>query len=79
MDLEILQRRLTLRFDYYDDRTSGLLLTVSVTPSLGFASYTENMGEQSNKGYEFDLNAVVIRNKHFDWAVNFSGLIIRTG
>ena len=73
MDLEILQRRLTLRFDYYDDRTSGLLLPVSVTPSLGFASYTENMGEQSNKGYEFDLNAVVIRNKHFDWAVNFSG------
>ena len=73
LDLEILQRRLTLRFDYYDDRTSGLLLPVSVTPSLGFASYTENMGEQSNKGYEFDLNAVVIRNKHFDWAVNFSG------
>ena len=72
LDLEILQRRLTLRFDY-DDRTSGLLLPVSVTPSLGFASYTENMGEQSNKGYEFDLNAVVIRNKHFDWAVNFSG------
>ena len=73
LDLEILQRRLTLRFDYYDDRTSGLLLPVSVTPSLGFASYTENMGEQSNKGYEFDLNAVVIRNENFDWAVNFSG------
>ncbi|MFR6382360.1 MAG: hypothetical protein ACLUOS_09325 [Odoribacter splanchnicus] len=39
MDLEILQRRLTLRFDYYDDRTSGLLLPVSVTPSLDLQLY----------------------------------------
>lgn len=73
LDLEVLQRRLTLRFDYYNDLTSGLLLPVSVTPSLGFDSYTENLGEQSNKGYEFDLNVVILRHKEFDWAVNFSG------
>ena len=73
LDLEVMQRRLTIRFDYYNDLTSGLLLPVSVAPSLGFSSYTENFGEQRNKGYEFDLNAVVIRKKNFDWAVNISG------
>lgn len=72
-DLEVMQRRLALRFDYYDDRTNGLLLPVSVTPSLGFANYTENFGKQRNKGYEFDLNAVLIRRDQFDFAVNFSG------
>jgi len=73
LDLEILQRRFTLRVDYYNDKTNGLLLPVSVTPSLGFTSYTENFGEQTNKGYEFDMNAVVIRKKNFDLAINFSG------
>lgn len=73
LDLEVMQRRLTVRFDYYNDLTSGLLLPVSVAPSLGFSSYTENFGEQRNKGYEFDLNAVIIRKKNFDWAVNISG------
>jgi len=73
LDLEILERRFSLRADYYNDKTNGLLLPVSVTPSLGFTSYTENFGEQTNKGYEFDLNAVVIRKKNFDFAINFSG------
>lgn len=73
LDVEILQRRFTLRVDYYNDKTNGLLLPVSVTPSLGFTSYTENFGEQTNKGYEFDMNAVVIRKKNFDFAINFSG------
>lgn len=73
IDLEVLNRRLTARFDYYNDKTDGLLLPVTVAPSVGFISYTENLGEQSNKGYEFDLNAVIIRNKTIDWAVNVSG------
>lgn len=73
LDLEILQRRLSLRFDYYNDRTDGLLLPVTVAPSLGFASYTENYGEQTNRGYEFDINAVLVRTDNFDFAVDFSG------
>lgn len=73
LDFEVMQRRLALRVEYYNDRTDGLLLPVSVTPSLGFEKYTENFGEQKNKGYEFDLNAVLIRHKDFDLAVNFSG------
>lgn len=72
-DMEILQRRLSLRVEYYNNKTDGLLLPVSVAPSLGFVSYTENFGEQRNTGYEFDLNAVILRKKDFDWAVNFSG------
>lgn len=73
LDLEVLARRFTLRVDYYNDRTNGLLLPVSVTPSLGFTSYTENFGEQTNEGFEFDMNAVIIRNKNLDVGLNFSG------
>lgn len=73
LDLNVMERRLSLTFNYYNDRTEGLLIPVTVPPSLGFRSYTENYGEQSNKGYEFDLNAVIMRTKDFDWAVSVSG------
>lgn len=73
IDLEVLDRRIALRVDYYYDTTDALLLPVSVTPSLGFMDYTDNLGEQTNRGLEFDLTAVIVRNKEFDWAVNVSG------
>ncbi len=74
LDVELFNRRLTLGFNYYHNVTDGLLLPVSVAPSLGFTSYTENFGEQSNKGYDVNINAVVLRTKDFDWAVSFSGM-----
>ncbi len=73
IDLEVLDRRLAARFDYYDNQTKSLLIPMSTAPSAGFSQYTENMGEQTNHGYEFDITAVIVRRPNFDWAVNFSG------
>lgn len=73
IDFEVLKRRLTARFDIYKETTEGLLIPVTVAPSLGFSSYTENYGEQSNRGIEFNINAVVLRKKDLDIAINFSG------
>ncbi len=73
IDLMVLQRRITARFDVYYNKTSALLLPVSTPTSMGFASYTENLGKQINRGYEFDVTGVVIRRPNFDWALNFSG------
>ncbi|MDO5663872.1 MAG: SusC/RagA family TonB-linked outer membrane protein [Bacteroidia bacterium] len=73
LDFSLLKRRLSFRFDYYNDKTLGLLLPVTVAPSLGFSSYTENYGEQLNQGYEFNISGVVVRNKDFDLALYASG------
>jgi TonB-linked SusC/RagA family outer membrane protein len=73
VDVEFFARRLTARFEYYNNLTNSLLLPVSVPPSLGFKSYTENFGKQSNQGYEFDLGGVIIRDRDWDWAVNVNG------
>lgn len=73
IDWEIIKRRFSFRFDYYNDETSGLLLPVTVAPSLGFNTYTENFGKAKNRGYEFSVQAVIVRSRDFDWAVNFSG------
>jgi TonB-linked SusC/RagA family outer membrane protein len=63
-----LWKRLTLNFSWYDKRTRDMVTSVTIPSSSGFISYTDNMGEVSNKGYEFMLNLSVLQGK--DWNVN---------
>lgn len=53
---------LDITFDYYIKNTQNLLTPVSLPPSAGFSSYTENLGETKNKGVEYKLNYRVIRD-----------------
>lgn len=59
MDLGLLQERVQLTADYYDKKTTDLLLNVTLPTSSGFSSVLQNVGAVGNKGYEFQLN---IRN-----------------
>ena len=53
---------LDVTFDYYVKNTENLLTPVSLPPSAGFSSYTENLGETKNKGVEFKVNDRVLKN-----------------
>jgi TonB-linked SusC/RagA family outer membrane protein len=65
-----LWRRFTVNFSWYDKRTKDMVTNVSIPSSSGFTSYTDNMGEVSNKGYEIMLNWAILQGK--DWNVNVS-------
>jgi len=43
----------TIRFDLYSNITKDLLTDITVSPSVGFSTYKENMGETLNKGFQF--------------------------
>lgn len=72
-DLDFWEGRLSLTAEYFQERTKDLLLDLSIPPSLGFASYKENLGEMENKGWELSLRSQVIRNaeKNIYWALAF--------
>lgn len=53
---------LDITFDYYIKNTKNLLTPVSIPPSVGFNSYTENLGETQNKGIEAKINYRAIKN-----------------
>lgn len=74
-DIGLFNDRLSFTFDIYKRRTTNLLASVTVAPSLGFSSYTENIGETENNGYEFSLRYMFLRNvsRRLYWSVNFSG------
>lgn len=71
-DIELFAGRIGLTADYYDKRTSHLLLNASLPGSTGYLSAFENIGQVKNGGWEFTLNTVIIRTKDFTWSSSFN-------
>src|SRR5690606_3376647 len=60
-DLGLFDNRLSITADYYHKRTSNLLASVPLPPSLGFTSTLDNLGEIENQGVELSVNANVLK------------------
>ncbi len=62
--------RLSGSVDFFYRLTSDMLFQVPVTPSLGYSSYYDNIGDMSNIGVEVVLNGDLVRTKNVVWSVN---------
>ncbi|MDD2424421.1 MAG: SusC/RagA family TonB-linked outer membrane protein [Bacteroidales bacterium] len=71
MDIDLFNKRFVATFDYYKENSKDALTPVTIPPSLGFTSYTENLGEVSNSGYEIKLSIGIIsdRTKDLNWII----------
>ena len=69
-ELSLFGDLLYVKGSYYDKRTIDLVNDVTVPTSTGFTSYRDNVGEVSNKGYEFDVRVSAYQTK--DWSVIFN-------
>jgi TonB-linked SusC/RagA family outer membrane protein len=65
-----LWNRLTFNFSWYDKRTHDMVTNITIPSASGFTSYTDNMGEVSNKGYEINMNLAVLKGR--DWGLNIA-------
>lgn len=60
IDLQLFNRRLSATANIYRDDSEDALTQVSLPPSLGFVSYTENLGRVRNTGYELNLTGTLV-------------------
>lgn len=67
INFSILKNRLSGTLDYYDMKTTDLLLPRSLPAIIGYKSVMSNMGELKNHGFEATLNSVNMKKKDFDW------------
>lgn len=67
-----LKEVLTLRADYYIQRTEDLLSDISIPPSTGFLKYMENLGVIENRGYEVALQLTPWQDRGKRAYVSFS-------
>jgi TonB-linked SusC/RagA family outer membrane protein len=63
--------RISGTIDFYNEKTTDLLLFVPLSRTSGFNSALQNVGSMSNRGIEFDLNADIVKSD-FLWNVNIN-------
>ncbi len=71
LDFGILNNRISGELDYYEKKTSGLLLNVNIPGTSGFTTQTKNVGKLENKGVELVLNTQNLVGK-FKWNTSFN-------
>ncbi|MDR6781478.1 SusC/RagA family TonB-linked outer membrane protein [Pedobacter africanus] len=72
----LFNNRLALDANLYRDVTQDALTSISLAPSTGFTSFSDNLGKLQNTGLELDVRYKVIDNraKNISWFVNVNGL-----
>jgi TonB-linked SusC/RagA family outer membrane protein len=61
--------RINVSFDAYYKKTSDLLVDLPVESTTGLSARTVNIGEISNKGVEFSVNAKLVDAGEFKWTL----------
>jgi len=71
-DLMLFEGRYKFFFDYFENNQDGLILAVPTPPTFGVPgnSYYANIGQLTNKGYEFSGEAILVNNKNFTLSVD---------
>lgn len=73
LDFGFLDNRITGSVDIYLKKTKDLLATVSVPAGSNFSNQLiTNIGSLHNKGFEFTLNAEIIKSKDWNWNASFN-------
>lgn len=67
LDLAFFNNRLQLTVDAYKNSANDLLLAVQIPPTTGYTTQIQNIGATSNRGIEFQLNAIPVQTKSFTW------------
>ena len=65
--------RVSATIEFYNRKTSDLLMDMPLSMTTGFSDMLTNTGEVQNRGIEIDIQADILRSKNFSWtsSLNF--------
>ena len=69
IDLTLFNGFFTMIFDYYDNTTTGLILSRNIVPSSGYGGYLTNIGSMRNWGFELSPAFRIVNQKDFTWSL----------
>jgi outer membrane receptor protein involved in Fe transport len=72
LDMGFLKNRIVASVDYYDSRTSDLLLLRKLPTTTGGNAILQNIGKTQNSGIEIAINTVNIDSRNFKWTSNIT-------
>ena len=74
IDFSVLDSRITGTIEFYDTKTTDILLKRNLPAATGYSTVWDNLGKLSNKGIEVTLNTINVKTGDFKWEtmINFS-------
>jgi len=72
VDFGLIKGRISGSVDFYDTRTSDLLLDRGLPPTTGVTTVKQNIGKTNNRGVEITLTSTNIRTNNLTWTSNFT-------
>jgi TonB-linked SusC/RagA family outer membrane protein len=70
LDLRFFKNRITVSATGYSNRTTDVILPISVPAATGYTTRNANAAELKNNGVEFEVSANIIRSGSFRWNVS---------
>ena len=71
IEASLFGNRLNATVEYYNRKTTDMLLERPMAFSSGFESYLDNIGEMRNTGWEISLNGLIVNRPDMRWDVTF--------
>lgn len=68
LDFGFLNDRISGSVDYYDMKTQDMIMNQRLPSFTGFTNITTNLGQVDNRGIDFSLSSLNIRNNKFQWS-----------
>lgn len=69
--------KLSISAEYYNRYTRDLLMEYPMALSTGFDSYSQNVGNMKNSGFEITLSMDIIKNSKFSWNSTLMGSTVK--
>ena len=69
--------RLRVSAEYYNKKTTDMLLSYPKALSTGFGGYNANVGDMRNSGFEFEIGGTPIRTNDWVWNVTWMGATVK--
>lgn len=69
--------RLSVSVEWYNRKTTDMLMSYPMASSLGFDGYNKNIGSMRNTGWDITLAGDIIKHKDFNWRLTLMGSTIK--
>lgn len=78
LELKMFNNRVNLDVAAYDKQTRDQIITVAISNASGYDGTPLNLGSLQNRGLEFMLEVVPVRNRNFSWSSSLNTAINST-
>ena len=73
LEAALFDNRLSINAEYYNKKTTDMLLSYPMATSTGFNGYNANVGDMRNSGFEFEIKGTPIKTNDFTWNISWMG------